>query len=81
MIPGKVVGISRNGEATFTATGKRNEDCEMNVETSFDAASITKIIATTAILMRLRDENQVMLDDKVAAYLPLWASKEKRDLL
>lgn len=77
MIPGKVVGISRNGESTFTATGNRNEDCEMNVETSFDAASITKIIATTAILMRLRDENQVMLDDKAAAYLPLWASNEK----
>lgn len=77
MIPGKVVGIWRNGESSFTADGNRNLDSEMGVETTFDAASITKIIATTAILMRLSDEKQVMLDDKVATYLSLWAGKDK----
>lgn len=86
MIPGKVVGISRNGESSFTADGNRNFEGEMTAETSFDAASLTKIIATTAILMRLRDEKQVLLENKIASYLPLWAGKDKslitiRDLL
>lgn len=80
MNPGKVVGISRNGSSSFTVSGNRNHVSEMTVETSFDAASITKIISTTAVIMRLRDQMRVSLEDKVAEYLPLWASNEKSSI-
>ena len=80
MIPGRVVAISRNGESHVICQGNRNLEDEMTSETSFDAASITKIMSTTAIMMRLREEKLVSLEDKVAQYLPLWAANEKSSI-
>lgn len=54
--------------------------------TLFDLASLTKVLATTAIVMRLVDTNALALDDLVGRWLPEWAGKDRdhvtvRDLL
>jgi uncharacterized protein YbbC (DUF1343 family)/CubicO group peptidase (beta-lactamase class C family) len=42
----------------------------MTLDTIFDAASLTKVVATTASIMRLVEQGKVRLGDKVTVYLP-----------
>ncbi len=42
----------------------------MTRETIFDAASITKIVATTSSIMKLVEDGKVRLSDRVTVYLP-----------
>jgi len=42
----------------------------MTLDTIFDAASLTKVVATTASMMRLVEQGKVRLNDKVTVYLP-----------
>lgn len=55
-------------------------------DTVFDLASLTKVIATTTIAMRLIDAGRMNLDDTVARWLPDWRGEDRshaavRDLL
>lgn len=42
----------------------------MATDTIFDAASLTKVVATTASLMKLFEQGKVRLNDRVTEYLP-----------
>jgi CubicO group peptidase (beta-lactamase class C family) len=42
----------------------------MTVDTIFDAASLTKVIATTSSIMKLFEEGKLRIADPVTAYLP-----------
>jgi uncharacterized protein YbbC (DUF1343 family)/CubicO group peptidase (beta-lactamase class C family) len=42
----------------------------MTVDTIFDAASLTKVVATTASLMKLFEQGKLRIADKVTVYLP-----------
>jgi uncharacterized protein YbbC (DUF1343 family)/CubicO group peptidase (beta-lactamase class C family) len=42
----------------------------MTVDTLFDCASLTKVVATTASLMKLFEEGRFRLNDKVTDYIP-----------
>ena len=42
----------------------------MTVDTIFDIASLTKIVATTSGLMKLFEQGRIRLDDPVTTYLP-----------
>lgn len=42
----------------------------MTTDTIFDAASLTKVVATSASLMRLFEQGKVRLNDRVTDYLP-----------
>src|SRR5258708_3619071 len=42
----------------------------MTADTIFDAASLTKVVATTACLMKLVEQGKVRLNDRVTTYLP-----------
>ncbi|MCX6607567.1 MAG: DUF1343 domain-containing protein [Acidobacteria bacterium] len=42
----------------------------MAVNTIFDAASLTKVVATTSSIMKLVEQGRVRLNDKVTVYLP-----------
>ncbi len=42
----------------------------MTVDTIFDIASLTKIVATTSGMMKLFEEGRVRMDDPVTVYLP-----------
>ena len=52
----------------------------ITADTSFDLASITKILATTTILMRAVDQTIIKLDDRVSQFLPNWGASEKSEL-
>jgi len=49
----------------------------MSRETIFDLASLTKVLATTAALMRLVHDGAVSLDDPVSKHLPVFAERGK----
>ncbi len=83
-IPGAVVLASRRfGEETLEHVSVRGsavlrpERLPMARETIFDLASLTKVMATTAALMRLVHEGAVALDDPVSKHLPHFAERGK----
>lgn len=90
-VPGLVLGLSEGGKRDILAHGNRqvfgvDSPLPMNARTSFDLGSITKILATTAGLMRLIDMGELSLDDQARKFLPEWNRTEKveitvRDLL
>ncbi len=47
------------------------------VDTLFDLASLTKVVATTSVIMRLVDQGRVALDDPVADWFTAWRSRER----
>ncbi|HVW10709.1 MAG TPA: exo-beta-N-acetylmuramidase NamZ domain-containing protein [Bryobacteraceae bacterium] len=73
-IPGAVLLIGHDGAVVYRkAYGERalvpvRE--AMTVDTIFDIASLTKIVATTSALMKLYDEGRFSPDDLVTKYLP-----------
>ena len=42
----------------------------MTVDTIFDLASLTKVVATTTSVMMLVEDGRIRLSDRVAAYIP-----------
>ena len=44
----------------------------MTADTIFDAASLTKVVATTASVMKLVEQGRIRLNDKVTTYLPTY---------
>src|SRR5580658_2957902 len=74
LIPGAVVVIGHNGQIVYRkAYGSRAlipHREPMTLDTMFDAASLTKVIATTPSIMRLFEQGQIRLNDPVTKYLP-----------
>lgn len=52
----------------------------MTVDTVFDVASLTKVIATSTAIVHLVDSGKLKLTDKVAAHLPAFAAGGKSDV-
>ncbi len=73
-MPGAVAWIGQHGKVLHRkAYGNRSLAPgreAMTMDTVFDAASLTKVVATTASMMRLVEQGKVRLSDKVTAYLP-----------
>jgi CubicO group peptidase (beta-lactamase class C family) len=80
-IPGAVVLVGRRGRIAYLkALGYRSlqPDKEtMTVDTIFDMASLTKVIATTPAIMLLVESGALRLDDKVKRYLPKFSGGGK----
>ena len=74
LIPGAVVLIGHNGQVVYQkAYGSRAlipHREPMTVDTIFDAASLTKVLATTPSIMRLFEQGEIRLNDPVTKYLP-----------
>jgi CubicO group peptidase (beta-lactamase class C family) len=49
-------------------------------DTVFDLASLTKVIATTTLVMRAVDTEALTLDDRVHAWLPAWRGTDREDV-
>ena len=74
LIPGALLLIGHDGKIVYRkAYGSRslvpNRET-MTVDTIFDAASLTKIIATTSSMMKLVEQGKVRIGDPVTKYLP-----------
>ena len=83
-IPGAVVLIWHNGEVVYRkAFGHRSLEPRrepMTVDTIFDIASLTKVVATTTAVMQLVERGRIRLNDPVAKYLPEFAQNGKDDI-
>jgi uncharacterized protein YbbC (DUF1343 family)/CubicO group peptidase (beta-lactamase class C family) len=72
-LPGGVFHLERNGVFYEKAYGNRSlvPDVEpMTADTIFDAASLTKVMATTPSIWLLIQRGKIHLDDPVRRYLP-----------
>ena len=74
LIPGAVLLIGHDGKVVYRkAYGERAlipEREPMTIDTIFDAASLTKVIATTSCVMKLFEAGKIKLNDPVTRYLP-----------
>jgi len=82
--PGAVVIVGHEGKVVYRkAFGSRSLDPTiepMTVDTVFDMASLTKVMATTASIMRLVQLGQIKLNDPVAKFIPEFAQNGKEDV-
>ena len=72
-IPGAVLLIQHKGQVLhYRAYGSRSLEPRepMTPDTIFDAASLTKVVATTSSLMKLFEQGKLRLNDRVTEYLP-----------
>src|SRR5262249_40296378 len=79
--PGAVVLVARKGRIVYRkAFGDRAIEPKrepMTVDTVFDLASLTKIVATATSMMILVERGKVSLSDPVALYIPEFGKKGK----
>lgn len=71
--PGCQVLVAKNGRIVYNKSfGKHTFNSKQYVQNSdlYDLASITKVAATTVTLMKLVEDGQLSIDDKMSKYLP-----------
>ncbi len=72
-LPGGVLWLEHKGGIYRKAYGKRATvpaDEAMTLDTIFDAASLTKVVATTPCILRLVEQERLSLEDKACKFLP-----------
>ncbi|MGA2020364.1 MAG: serine hydrolase [Candidatus Sulfotelmatobacter sp.] len=83
-IPGAVLILGHNGHVIYRkAYGSRALEPRregMTLDTIFDLASLTKVVATTPAVMQLVEQGKVRLNDPVAKYLSEFAQNGKEDI-
>src|SRR5205085_10470251 len=83
-IPGAVVLVWHNGHVVYRrAFGNRALEPHrepMTLDTIFDIASLTKVVATTTAVMQLVQKGEIRLNDPVMKYLPEFAANGKEDV-
>jgi uncharacterized protein YbbC (DUF1343 family)/CubicO group peptidase (beta-lactamase class C family) len=83
-IPGAVLVVGHDGAVVYRkAYGERSLEPKrepMTLDTVFDLASLTKVIATTTAVMQLFEQGKVRMNDPVAKYLPEFAQNGKEDI-
>jgi CubicO group peptidase (beta-lactamase class C family) len=82
--PGCQVLVARNGDIVFDRTyGYYTYDSIAPVTSStlYDLASVTKVAATTQLVMMLYDRGLIDLDRKISFYLPALQGTNKADIV
>ena len=83
-LPGAVVMIGRGDEVAYQkAIGNRAlvpAVEPMTLDTVFDLASLTKVVATTTSAMMLIEDGRIRLSDRVAAFIPGFERYGKGDI-
>ncbi len=83
-VPGAVLQVGHDGGVVYRkAYGSRALEPHrepMTLDTIFDLASLTKVIATTTAVMQLVEQGKVRINDPVAKYLPEFAQNGKEDI-
>ncbi len=82
--PGAVVIVGHGGSIVYRkAFGMRSLEPtqeRMTVDTVFDLASLSKVVATTPALMELYDQGRFRLNDPVSRYLPEFTGAGKEEI-
>ncbi len=83
-IPGAVLIIGSSDKVILgKAYGNRAikpKKQPMTVDTIFDLASLTKVIATTTAVMKLVEDGKLNLDDRISQYWPEFGTNGKEDI-
>jgi len=83
-IPGAVLVVGHDGKVIYRkAYGYRSLEPKrlpMTLDTIFDLASLTKVIATTTAVMQLMELGKVRMNDPVAKYISDFAQNGKDDI-
>lgn len=83
-IPGAVLIVGHDGRVVYRKTyGSRAlvpQHEAMTLDTVFDCASLTKVLATTTAIMQLWEQGKFRMNDPVAKYLPEFAQNGKQDI-
>jgi uncharacterized protein YbbC (DUF1343 family)/CubicO group peptidase (beta-lactamase class C family) len=83
-IPGAVLIVGHDGQVVYRkAYGSRAIEPRreaMTLDTVFDCASLTKVLATTPAIMQLWEQGKVRMNDPVAKYLPEFGQNGKEDI-
>ena len=83
-LPGAVVLIGRGDKTLYQkAIGRRAivpSTEAMTLDTIFDLASLTKVVATTTSVMILVEEGKIRLSDRVASFVPGFERYGKGDI-
>ena len=83
-IPGAVLIVGHDGQVVYRkAYGNRALEPRreaMTLDTVFDCASLTKVVATTTAIMQLWEQGKFRMNDPVAKYLPEFAQNGKQDI-
>lgn len=83
-LPGAVVLIGRGNRVLYRhAIGNRAVEPEvepMTLDTIFDMASLTKVVATTTAVMKLVEDGQIRMNDRVASFIPGFERYGKADI-
>jgi uncharacterized protein YbbC (DUF1343 family)/CubicO group peptidase (beta-lactamase class C family) len=83
-IPGAVLLISHDGTVVYRkAYGQRSLEPRrepMTLDTIFDIASLTKVVATTTAVMQLVQKGMIRDNDPVTKYIPEFAQNGKEDV-
>jgi CubicO group peptidase (beta-lactamase class C family) len=82
--PGAVVLVSKDDEVIYEKAFGRltyeDTSSSVTINTIYDIASLTKVIATTTAAMICYDRNLFSLDDPVAKYIPEFAINGKESI-
>ena len=82
--PGAVVIIGHQGKVLYRqAFGRRAlvpEKLPMTVDTIFDVASLTKVVATTTAIVQLMEQGKIVLDAPVSDYWPEFKANGKEEI-
>ena len=83
-MPGAVLLVGHEGQVIYRkAFGNRSLDPKvepMTVDTIFDMASLTKVIATTTAVMQLEEQGRIRMNDPVVKYIPEFGQNGKGDI-
>jgi uncharacterized protein YbbC (DUF1343 family)/CubicO group peptidase (beta-lactamase class C family) len=83
-IPGAVLVVGHDGRVVYRkAYGNRAIQPRreaMTLNTVFDCASLTKVVATTTAMMQLWERGKFRMSDPVAKYVPEFAPNGKQDI-
>jgi len=83
-IPGAVLVVGHDGLVVYRkAYGSRALEPRreaMTLDTVFDCASLTKVVATTTAIMQLWEQGKLRMNDPVAKYLPEFGQNGKQDI-
>jgi uncharacterized protein YbbC (DUF1343 family)/CubicO group peptidase (beta-lactamase class C family) len=82
--PGAVVVIGHQGRVIYRkAFGHRAfvpRELPMTLDTIFDVASLTKVVATTTAIMQLVEQGKIVLSAPVSDYWPEFKANGKKDI-
>jgi uncharacterized protein YbbC (DUF1343 family) len=83
-IPGAVLIVGHDGRVVYRkAYGSRAIEPRreaMTLDTVFDCASLTKVVATTTAIMQLWEQGKFRMNDPVAKYLSEFGQNGKQDI-